>query len=33
VLVMIGRVFADLEASRQPAVIPEAAPSAAARNP
>jgi len=33
VLVMIGRVFADVEASQEPAVIPEAAPSAAVRNP
>jgi len=33
VLVMIGRVFAELEASTQPAVIPEAAPSAAVLNP
>src|SRR5262252_3983197 len=33
VLVMIGKVFADLEAAKQPAVIPEAARSAAVRNP
>ena len=33
VLVMIGRVFADLESAKQPAVIPEAARSAAVRNP
>jgi hypothetical protein len=33
VLVMIGRVFADVEAATQPVVIPEAAHSAAIRNP
>src|SRR6185437_9358483 len=33
VLVMIGHVFAEVEASQEPAVIPEAAPSAAVRNP
>src|SRR5262249_35377656 len=33
VLVMIGRVFADLASAKQPAVIPEAARSAAVRHP
>jgi uroporphyrin-III C-methyltransferase / precorrin-2 dehydrogenase / sirohydrochlorin ferrochelatase len=33
VLVMIGRVFADIEAAKHLVVIPEAAPSAAIRNP
>ena len=33
VLVMIGRVFADIEAAQRSGVIPEAAQSAAVRNP